>query len=602
MTTEKKEEKKSFEEMWADAKKNSGDFNGWTSLLTHVEQNVLLIGIQSAREVFLSFFEHYPYCYGYWKKLADLERKNVQEGEELAMEKCQETFEKGLQAIPLSVDLWLQYINFLKLKVKDREDEVEQLRDLYKRSIDVAGLEFRSDRLWDSWIAWETEQQQLVNVTAIYDRLISTPTQLYSQHFEKFQGLLEKYPLHETLGEEEIEEWKQLYEQRKGEGATDEDEPTFIKGEAIQRRKNVYKKNEEACTTRWTFEEGIKRPYFHVKPLEKTQIKNWKDYLDLEIEMGDEKRIRLLFERCLIACALYEDMWIKYINWVESAGDSIEAVMALYKRACEVHLPKKPIINMSWLSFVEKKEREGALAEGSVEDLLQPMEERLGSCVVFAMRRLNIHRRFGRADKVEELYKSYAASAETPKVANHFAIKYARFLVQTKGDIVTAIEILKEASQREPENCRVYLAMIDLAIKSENTVLISETFKTALKATEIPQAKKLDILQRRLEYYEEMTDEVDQAQQALEEYSKMLKLVEKERDRKRPTDENGSGPDAKKKAEEYSMAYYDRNGQSAYSAQAYSQQQWGQQGYGQAYNASQGWNGQQQAYGASYHY
>ena len=30
--------------MWADVKKNSSDFNAWTSLLTHVEQNVLLIG------------------------------------------------------------------------------------------------------------------------------------------------------------------------------------------------------------------------------------------------------------------------------------------------------------------------------------------------------------------------------------------------------------------------------------------------------------------------------------------------------------------------------------------------------------------------------
>lgn len=111
-------------------------------------------------------------------------------------------------------------------------------------------------------------------------------------------------------------------------------------------------------------------------------------------------------------------------------------------------LPLRRTVLILILIFVP--EREGALAEGSVEDLLQPMEERLGSCVVFAMRRLNIHRRFGRTDKVEELYKSYAASAETPKVANHFAIKYARFLVQTRCDINTAIEILKEASQREP--------------------------------------------------------------------------------------------------------------------------------------------------------
>ena len=33
-------------------------------------------------------------------------------------------------------------------------------------------------------------------------------------------------------------------------------------------------------TPRWKYEEGIKRPYFHVKPLERGQLKNWQDYLD----------------------------------------------------------------------------------------------------------------------------------------------------------------------------------------------------------------------------------------------------------------------------------------------------------------------------------
>lgn len=55
----------------------------------------------------------------------------------------------------------------------------------------------------------------------------------------------------------------------------------------------------------------IKRPYFHVKPLERCQLKNWKEYLDYEIEQGDQNRIIVLFERCLIACALYEEFWIK---------------------------------------------------------------------------------------------------------------------------------------------------------------------------------------------------------------------------------------------------------------------------------------------------
>lgn len=94
----------------------------------------------------------------------------------------------GLEAIPLSVDLWLQYVSFMKQRAKERgaEGDVE-LRALYERAADTCGLEFRSDRLWDSWIAWETEQKQLVNVTAIYDRLIRTPTQLYQHHHDKYE-------------------------------------------------------------------------------------------------------------------------------------------------------------------------------------------------------------------------------------------------------------------------------------------------------------------------------------------------------------------------------------------------------------------------------
>lgn len=45
MSTEKKDDsKKSLEELWTTVRKNSSDFNAWTALLGHVEQNVLLVG------------------------------------------------------------------------------------------------------------------------------------------------------------------------------------------------------------------------------------------------------------------------------------------------------------------------------------------------------------------------------------------------------------------------------------------------------------------------------------------------------------------------------------------------------------------------------
>lgn len=44
----------------------------------------------------------------------------------------------------------------------------------------------RSDRLWESYIKWENEGNRLLNVTALYDRLLATPTQAYTNHFDRY--------------------------------------------------------------------------------------------------------------------------------------------------------------------------------------------------------------------------------------------------------------------------------------------------------------------------------------------------------------------------------------------------------------------------------
>lgn len=82
----------------------------------------------------------------------------------------------------------------------------------------------------------------------------------------------------------------------------------------IESRRSVVTVTETEAGKRWTFEENIKRPYFHVKPLESNQIKNWHDYLDFEVAEKQSNRIIFLFERCLVACALYEEFWRKVIR------------------------------------------------------------------------------------------------------------------------------------------------------------------------------------------------------------------------------------------------------------------------------------------------
>ena len=73
-----------------------------------------------------------------------------------------------------------------------------------------------------------------------------------------------------------------------------------------------HEKCEAEVEKRLKFEDKIKRTYFHVKPLDLKQLKNWESYLDFEIEQGDHERIVVLFERCLIPAAPYEQFWAKY--------------------------------------------------------------------------------------------------------------------------------------------------------------------------------------------------------------------------------------------------------------------------------------------------
>lgn len=91
-------------------------------------------------------------------------------------------FERGLKAIPLSVDLWIHYLTYVKTS---RPDDEEFIRAQFERALTACGIEFRSDRLWDSYIKWETEAKRLQNVTRIYDRLLTIPTQGYTTHFDK---------------------------------------------------------------------------------------------------------------------------------------------------------------------------------------------------------------------------------------------------------------------------------------------------------------------------------------------------------------------------------------------------------------------------------
>ena len=300
------------------------------------------------REAFSKFLQRYPYCYGYWKKFSDFEKRN---GDTV---RTMDVFEQGLKAIPLSVDLWIHFLNHQRAIAAAEELEtggsgnLHVGRQSYERAVTDCGREWRSDKLWDHYVKWETEAGEVAKVYQLYQRILKVPTQGAAHNLELAEALVKANSPKDLLPTDKFLALRKEVLERgsltgtlpsAAEAIPGEDDATAMaseeENEAIRAKmvielKAIYSETEARSKLRWKYEEGIKRPYFHVKPLERGQLKNWQDYLDfMKVEMakegGDLTEVEIIYERCLIACALYEEFWLDYVNWWESRKDLEES-------------------------------------------------------------------------------------------------------------------------------------------------------------------------------------------------------------------------------------------------------------------------------------
>ncbi|KAM4633350.1 pre-mRNA-processing factor 39 [Polymixia lowei] len=587
-----------FDKLFNGCEENPEEFNGWVYLLQYVEQENNLVAVRKAFDV---FFLHYPYCYGYWKKFADIEKKhgNIQVAEEV--------YRRGLQAIPLSVDLWLHYLTFIKENADPSDPETEgRIRAAYEHAVLAAGTDFRSDRLWEAYANWETEQQKLANVTAIYDRVLGIPTQLYSQHFQRFKEHVQNNNPKHFLSEEEFVQLRMELSKANIAATVGDDGETTAPEEELppgtddlvdpakrvteienmrhkvtETRQEVFNHNEHEVSKRWTFEEGIKRPYFHVKALEKTQLNNWKEYLDFEIENGTPERVVVLFERCLIACALYEEFWMKYAKYLE--GYSIEGVRHVYKKACTIHLPKKPTIHLLWAAFEEQ--------QGNVEEargVLQGLEVAVQSLAMVRLRRVGLERRHGNLEEAEALLREAMASAKNAGETSFYAVKLARQLLKVQRSLSKARKVLLDAIEKDQMSTKLYLNLLELEYSGDvqqNEADILACFDRALNSP-LPLESRILFSQRKVDFLEDFGSDINVLVTAYEEHQKLKKESESN---KRKAENGSQEPDSKRQRVDDNssgsgnMVTDTQANNSAYNYNWYQQQynNWGQNSWGQ---------------------
>nr|XP_056707696.1 pre-mRNA-processing factor 39 [Euleptes europaea] len=583
-----------FEKFWKVVETNPQDFTGWVYLLQYVEQENHLL---AARKAFDSFFTHYPYCYGYWKKYADLEKRHSN------MKQSDEVYRRGLQAIPLSVDLWIHYINFLKETLDTSDPEtVGTIRGTYEHAVLAAGTDFRSDKLWEIYVNWENEQGNLKAVTAVFERILGIPTQLYSHHFQRFKEHVQNNLPRDILTTEQfVQLRRELASSANNHGGEDpppgDDLPSGteditdpakliteienMRHRIIEIHQEMFNHNEHEVSKRWTFEEGIKRPYFHVKPLEKTQLKNWKEYLDFEIENGTHERVVVLFERCVISCALYEEFWIKYAKYMEN--HSIEGVRHVYSRACTIHLSKKPMVHLLWAAF---EEQQGNINEA--RRILKTFEENVSGLAMIRLRRVSLERRHGNLEEAEHLLQEAVKNAKSSYEASFFAVKLARHLFKIQKSLLKARKVLLEAIDRDGDNPKLYLNLLEMEYNGDlkqNEEHITVCFDKAISGP-LPIKMRILFSQRKVEFLEDFGVDVNKLLGAYEEHQALLR----EQETLKRKAENGCEDRDEKRShgEEAALAAGQMtDGDMQASQAAYNYNAWYQYNYPNAWNYGQ---------------
>ena len=465
----------------------------------------------------------------------------------------------------------------------------------------------RSDRsvikyLHDSHFKIYQENGTDLIVYQLYQRILTTPTHGINKNFENFKTWLNDKNPKDLL---ETTEFLSLRKEALGkvpdDGAPADDDSAAAPGEdaegdllsaeetktmremIVSRLKANMKKTEERIALRAKYEEGIKRPYFHVKPLERGQLKNWNDYLEfmtkeMSKEDGDMTEVEILYERALIACALYEEFWMNYVVWwTQREGDNSEKIREIYRRACSYHLQEKVDIHIQWAAFEEKLGNYQGAA-----DVLENIEKTHPQMITLVMARINLERRRGNHEKLSELYENIIKNATSKTTASELSIKFARYLRLIVGNVARAGQVMDSAVEGDPTNPKLYLQKLDLLINTApmDVTAVTKVFDQALEQ-EFPDKQKLLFSKRKLEFLGDFGSSVAEIETAKQDHTKLeTELKEKEESSNKAKEEKD------KKVENGTASYAPINtNSSSYTAQ----QNQAYNNYGARYNYQQGY-------------
>jgi len=459
---------------------NPEDFSKWELYVSkrEQEQNVPLI-----RLAYDKLLTEYPLLYGYWKKYADLEVSQSS-----GFSAVVSVYERGVNAIPYSVDLWMHYCVY----VAEVSDDLKYIRSLFERAIEKIGDDYLAQILWDKYIEFEESQEEYANVFSLYTRVLYIPLKALDQYWDKLMRFASSRPTSVLLTGEELAQY---------ESYGDED---ARKRELINTRERIYQQTSVELKRRNEFEQGIERPYFHVQPLGVNELSTWRRYLENEADKCDEDRVVKLYERCLIACALYIEFWQRYAFYLESKNRFSDARKAL-NRAATIFLKRKPISQILWAEF-EETQGNADIAKQIFRNSIEGVGKgHLETIVRFAQfyRRQNMH------SEAIALFAEQRHNVQSNESKAFLSVQHANFVCDSHNDVEGGRSVLSQCVEEIPLSTYAWFAFIEYEVKNANkqdSESFTSTLQTifervvALSEDQLSGSDKISVLERYLSY------------------------------------------------------------------------------------------------------
>ncbi|KAM0906148.1 hypothetical protein ACQ4PT_017082 [Festuca glaucescens] len=430
---------------------NTSDFDAWVSLISSAEETSAN-DIEVLSLVYRSFLLEFPLCHGYWIKYA------AHKARLCTYEDVVEVYEQAVQAVPHSVDLWVSYCGFGMSVYEDPA----LIRSLFERGLSLVGKDYFCYHLWDKYIEFENSQKQLIQLATMYINMLKFPTKKLHKYYESFKKLVKSLEQEVTYCGAEISteniHMSEVMEAEESEGDISTkiaglfDQGGHLKPEALKQYlfagDRLYrmssKLNEEICG----FEASIRRPFFHVKPLDDDQLENWNRYLDFVEKNGDFDWAVKLYERCLIPCANYSEFWIRYSEYVDAKGGREIANYAL-GRASSSFVKGVPTFSMYYAMF---KEQVGD-APGARALFAKGSSNFTSDFYTNINRMANMEKRMGNTKAATEIYENAIEDAmqkHNTEVLPDLYANFAQFKYAASHSIAEAQEVFVKGIKQAP--------------------------------------------------------------------------------------------------------------------------------------------------------